>query len=793
MPVEIDGESERVVMEREALGWLGSARSLLVAAVFALGWSATAAAQTITEYPTPTANSGPAAITTGPDGALWFTEGGANQIGRVTTTASFTEYPIPTARSNPFGGIATGSDGALWFPESGVGKIGRVTPAGVFTEYPIASAPFIGGIAAGSDGALWFTEEGGASGSGIGRITTAGAVTEYALSLQGYVSALLNGITAGPDGALWFAESKETGGSFAMAVPFIGRITTAGVITEYQLLANGSSRLPGFATPESITAGSDGALWFVDQFTQIGRITTAGSSTLYGNPNNAYQDGGFGITSGPDGAIWFTEDGCSGCNPVIPPQIGRITTAGAFSQYAVPSVTSQPTGITAGPNNSIWFTESGSGGSKIGTFPVATLTVSPIGSGSGQITSSPSGINCSPSANACVAGFIAGTQVTLTASAGSNSAFTGWSGGGCSGTAPCTVTLGSSAAVSAEFDPLPSFTLSVTPGGAGSGTVTSTPSGINCGTTCNASYQVNTQVMLTASAASGSTFAGWSGGGCSGTSTCAVTMTANTTVTASFAANSSTGIALVAAALPLSRSALVGGTPATAFATILNAGPGTASTCAIAPATSIPASFIYQTTDPTTNALTGTANTPVNITQGAGQSFVIAFTPNAAFAPTNVLLTFGCANASPAPQIVGIDTLNLSASTTPVPDIVALAASGDPGYVDLPGATGAGDFAVATVNVGATSQITASANTGTANLPVTLTICQTNPASGACLAAPAPNVTTTIAANGTQSFGIFVAGLSAVADLPGLNRVFVTFTDANGILRGETSVAVRTQ
>jgi hypothetical protein len=32
-----------------------------------------------------------------------------------------------------------------------------------------------------------------------------------------------------------------------------------------------------------------------------------------------------------------------------------------------------------------------------------------------------------------------------------------------------------------------------------------------------------------------------------------------------------------------------------------------------------------------------------------------------------------------------------------------------------------------------------------------------------------------------------------VADLPGVNRLFVSFTDANGVLCGETSVAVRTQ
>ncbi|MBV9824645.1 MAG: hypothetical protein JO001_03040, partial [Alphaproteobacteria bacterium] len=275
---------------------------------------------------------------------------------------------------------------------------------------------------------------------------------------------------------------------------------------------------------------------------------------------------------------------------------------------------------------------------------------------------------------------------------------------------------------------------------------------------------------------------------------CTLTVAANTTVSASFVPDVTTNIALYAAVLPLSRSVEVGGTPATAFATILNAGPGDASTCTIAPATGVPASFAFQTTDPATNALTGTANTPTNIPAGAGRSFVIAFTPNAAFAPTNVAFIFGCANANPAPSIAGVNTLVLSASTAPKPDIVALAASGDPGYVDIPGATGTGDFAVATVNLGAGAQITVSADTGAANVPVMLTLCQTNPSSGACLATPTPNIVTTIAAEATPTFGIFVAGQgAAVPDLPAINRVFVRFTDAGGALRGETSVAVRTQ
>jgi hypothetical protein len=257
--------------------------------------------------------------------------------------------------------------------------------------------------------------------------------------------------------------------------------------------------------------------------------------------------------------------------------------------------------------------------------------------------------------------------------------------------------------------------------------------------------------------------------------------------------NTAGDLMLVAAVLPTSRSVEVGATP-TAFATMINAGPDNATSCTIAPATSTPASFLYQTTDPSTNALTGTANTPTNIAAGQAQSFVIALTPSAAFAPTDVAFTFTCANApSPAASTVGVNTLNLSASTQPVPDIVALAASGDPGYVDIPGATGTGVFAVATVNLGIDATITAAANTGAANLPVTLLICQTDPTSGACLAAPAPSVTTDIQPNATPTFGIFVAGSAAVADMPGVNRIFVTFTDSGGTLRGETSVAVRTQ
>jgi aryl-phospho-beta-D-glucosidase BglC (GH1 family) len=77
------------------------------------------------------------------------------------------------------------------------------------------------------------------------------------------------------------------------------------------------------------------------------------------------------------------------------------------------------------------------------------------------------------------------------------------------------------------------FALTVTKGGAGSGTVTSSPAGISCGSTCSANYTSGTSVSLTASAASGSTFAGWSGA-CTGTGACIVSMTVARSVTATF-------------------------------------------------------------------------------------------------------------------------------------------------------------------------------------------------------------------------------------------------------------------
>ncbi len=251
--------------------------------------------------------------------------------------------------------------------------------------------------------------------------------------------------------------------------------------------------------------------------------------------------------------------------------------------------------------------------------------------------------------------------------------------------------------------------------------------------------------------------------------------------------------ALAAALLPTSRSVQVG-QPATAFVTIVNVGTAAATSCTIAPLTQTASVFAFQATDPATNQVIGSPNQPRDIAVGASQSFLIRLTPTAAFSPTDLQLTFDCADSAPAPILPGINTLLFSASAQPVADIIALAATLDgSGIVTVPQTTRTGLFAVATLNLGATAQITASATLSDPSLPLSLSICQTDPASGSCLAPAAAQVALQVASGASPTFAVFASGTGAdiLLDAAG-RRVLVQFRDNTGAIRGSTSVAVRT-
>ena len=72
--------------------------------------------------------------------------------------SGITEFLTPTAGSQPFG-ITRGPDGNVWFAEGLAEKIGRITPAGVVTEFALPPGTQPVQITAGPDGNLWFTEQ----------------------------------------------------------------------------------------------------------------------------------------------------------------------------------------------------------------------------------------------------------------------------------------------------------------------------------------------------------------------------------------------------------------------------------------------------------------------------------------------------------------------------------------------------------------------------------------------------------------------------------------------------------
>ena len=293
-------------------------------------------------------NSNPISITLGPDGNLWFTDPGTQQIGRITPAGIVTEFASQVGAlglGTEYESIVKGPDGNLWFTEQNANAIGQISPSGVIQQFPV---PTGGGmpsdIAVGPDGNLWFTDGGLAN--AIGKLTPSGVFQDFPLPTKNESP---GGITAGPDGNMWFIE----GGSFGVDQR-IARITTSGAIQEFPLPNNNSE-------PLAIVAGPDGNLWFTAATVtgnfiagdEIGRITPAGALTTFTTPTDGYQPND--ITVGPDGNLWFTE---------LANQIAKITPSGSIQEFSV-TAPGVPNGIVTGPDGNLWFCEHSNAGASI--------------------------------------------------------------------------------------------------------------------------------------------------------------------------------------------------------------------------------------------------------------------------------------------------------------------------------------------------------------------------------------------------------------------------------------------
>ena len=260
-----------------------------------------------------------------------------------------------------------------------------------------------------------------------------------------------------------------------------------------------------------------------------------------------------------------------------------------------------------------------------------------------------------------------------------------------------------------------------------------------------------------------------------------------------FAGDAFAQVRLRAAVLPATR-VVETGTPATVFATLINAGDQTASQCRIALDSGfsgpVPVNLSFQTVN-AVNQLTGSANTPVDIPAGAAQGFLITLTPTGEIAARDIGFDFVC-DEGRAPVTEGVNTLRLTASDTSLPDIIAIGAtlSGD-GVLRIESAGGRQAMAAAALNIGDTATVTVRPVTGRYAWPIDLEVCETGP-DGRCLSPPVASLPINFASGETRTFTVFARGDSrlGIPLMPDIARVFLNFEAEDGSALGATSAAL---
>lgn len=238
-----------------------------------------------------------------------------------------------------------GADNNIWFTgELSFQHIefGSVTPHGVVSAFPVSPVgAVITATTRGQDGNIWFTLVRFNQGP---TYIAVGNITPEGIVTQYPLPTKqtldLLGIAYGPDGNLWITRQSQLG-----IDDEIDKMTTSGVETRYRI---GQSKLPW-----NIVVGSDGAMWFAETTgNAIGRISTTGSVSEFALPAGLITP--IDMVLAGDGNVWFTYDDQS----TNFKSIGRITPSGSITTYPNPQPETEIDGLTVGPDGDLWFTES---------------------------------------------------------------------------------------------------------------------------------------------------------------------------------------------------------------------------------------------------------------------------------------------------------------------------------------------------------------------------------------------------------------------------------------------------
>ncbi|MDQ3957717.1 MAG: PxKF domain-containing protein, partial [Actinomycetota bacterium] len=358
--------------------------------------------------------SGPADLTVGADGAIWFTQVQGNHIARLdATTLELREWRIPTDYARPKGIVAT-PDGKVWFLEHQAFQLGSFDPATeTFQEFPIGfprnwSPGCCGGygqdIALGPDGAIWIVAQ-----QMIHRFdpdTREWTWTDVYGGNPGWFPNFRS-ITAGPDGKLYLADNTGQGiwqmepgplnnAYYSLTLteqgpnprfrffPVPGTEVTCG--PSHGDCVWGGPYPPNIGLSE-VAAAADGTIWFTAWSEHmVGKMAPGGDFTLFDLGRHNWPGA---VTEGPDGGIWFfatgeLRDGRYGQS------IGRIGPNGGYRMFTLPfawPTMNYPIGnVVAGPpgQRSVWYTDLS--GNYVGRVNIGSVT----GGGDAMTGSNPS-------------------------------------------------------------------------------------------------------------------------------------------------------------------------------------------------------------------------------------------------------------------------------------------------------------------------------------------------------------------------------------------------------------------
>lgn len=301
----------------------------------------------------------------------------------LSVTPTVTLFPVPTASSKPWL-LTAASDGNVYFTESGAEKIGRISPAGTITEMADSQSPPWAptGIMQGSDGNIWWVKYNPGVGAELDHIAPASFPT---LTAAGFASMnpFGNPQDLVDDGAgnIYITESGNADVTYVPITPPTPPATLDGTGT--------FNTVTGMSAPYGIVKGGDGNIWVTDQSNGVG-VINAGTHAYTAYPLPGTSPTPVYDTLGSDGNVWTTASSGN--------YVASITQAGVATSYAVPIALGKISGIVGGNDNAVWFAGAGpvgTGNGGIGRISLSTHAFTSYFTGFGS-SDDPHGIAMMP-------------------------------------------------------------------------------------------------------------------------------------------------------------------------------------------------------------------------------------------------------------------------------------------------------------------------------------------------------------------------------------------------------------